>query len=214
MSPQCATTAPQHRAYNRGVADRSETIAVVLEKFLPPSGLVLEVGSGNGSDIAYFAKRLTNHNWQPSDIDVSALSTDGAPPNLLPPLVLDVNSQPWPVPQLDAVIAIDIVDVIPWDSVLQLFFGASRAMLSSGLLYIYGAFKFSGRYTAAANEQLDQRLRAHDETHGLRDIRELTVAGTRTGFGLERTLAMPDDRHSLVFRRRQLLPPSGAFNIG
>ena len=202
-------------------ADRArETIGEVLKKFLPPSGRVLEVGSGTGELALYLARTLPSHTWQPSDVDAAAIASitahvaDTALENLLPPLELDVSSQPWPVSQIDAVIAIDLVHVIPWDAVLQLFFGASRAMLSGGLLYLYGAFRFSGRYTAKANEELDVRLRANNDQHGLRDIRELTVAGTRTGFGLERTLAMADDRHSLVFRRRQLLPPSGQFQIG
>lgn len=197
-----------------------ESIGEVLKKFLPPAGRVLELGSGSGEDAIFFARTLPSHTWQPSDIDATAIANitaraaEAALENVLPPLELDVSSQPWPVSQIDAVIALDLVHVIPWDSVVQLFFGASRAMLTGGLLYLYGAFRFSGRYTATANEELDQRLRAQDDRHGLRDIRELTVAGTRTGFGLERTLAMPDDRHSLVFRRRQLLPPSGQFQIG
>jgi hypothetical protein len=198
----------------------AEAIREVLAKFVPTEGVVLEIASGSGERIADFARHLKGLTWQPTESDpdtLRALSTrvvEAELGNLLPPLDLDVNRQPWPGSQISAVIAIDIVNTMPWDDVLAMFFGASRAMLSAGLLFIYSAVRFNGRYTAQINEERDQALRARDDRFGLRDIRELTVAGTRTGFGLERTLAMPNDYHALVFRRRQILPPSGAFNIG
>jgi cyclopropane fatty-acyl-phospholipid synthase-like methyltransferase len=198
----------------------SEAIRDVLAKFLPSQGLVLEIASGSGERAIYFARQLKTLTWQPTESDpdkLAALTTrvaEAALENLLPPLDLDVQRQPWPGSQVAAVVAIDVVNTMPWENVLAMFFGASRAMLASGVLYIYSAVRFNGRYTAPVNEQRDQALRARDEHFGMRDIRELTVAGTRTGFGLERTLAMPDDCHSLIFKRRQILPPSGAFNIG
>jgi cyclopropane fatty-acyl-phospholipid synthase-like methyltransferase len=197
-----------------------EAIREVLAKFLPSQGLVLEIGSGTGQHVLHFARHLKTLTWQPTASDPDTLGAltarvaEASLPNVLPPLDLDVQRQPWPGSQVAAVIAIDIVNTMPWDSVLAMFFGASRAMLTAGVLFIYSAVRFNGRYTAKINQDRDQTLRARDDRFGLRDIRELTVAGTRTGFGLERTLAMPDDYHSLVFKRRQILPPSGAFNIG
>jgi hypothetical protein len=198
----------------------SEAISEVLAKFLPSQGLVLEIGSGDGRHIIHFARQLKALTWQPTASDPDGLAALSAAiagaecPNLLPPLDLDVQRQPWPGEQVAAVLAIDVVNTMAWENVLAMFFGASRAMLSSGVLFIYSAVKFNGRYTAKANEERDQTLRARDERFGMRDIRELTVAGTRTGFGLERTLAMADDHHALVFKRRQILPPTGAFRVG
>ena len=198
----------------------NEAIREVLAKFLPSQGRVLEIGSGNGQHIIHFARHLKELTWQPSESDpdkleaLTARVAEAALENLLPPLDLDVQRQPWPGDQVAGVLAIDIVNTMPWENVLAMFFGASRSMRADGMLYIYSAVRFNGRYTAPINEDRDQTLRARDERFALRDIRELTVAGTRTGFGLERTLAMPDDYHSLVFKRRQILPPTGAFKIG
>ena len=198
----------------------SEPIREVLAKFLPSQGTILEIGSGSGERIIHFARQLKGLTWQPTAADPDTLAaltqriSEAALENLLPPLDLDVQRQPWPGSQVAGVLAIDVVNTMPWENVLAMFFGASRSMLSAGVLYVYSAVRFNGRYTAKVNEDRDQALRARDEKFALRDIRELTVAGTRTGFGLERTLAMPDDYHSLVFKRRQILPPSGAFNIG
>ncbi|HEY5928298.1 MAG TPA: DUF938 domain-containing protein [Kofleriaceae bacterium] len=198
----------------------SEAIREVLAKFLPSQGTVLEIGSGAGDHVLHFARQLPALTWQPTEIDPDALAAltarvaEAALDNLLPPIELDVQRQPWPGSQVAAVLALDLVNRMPWENVLALFFGASRSMLSAGMLFIYSAVRFNGRYTAPVNEERDHALRARDERFAMRDIRELTVAGTRTGFGLERTLAMPDDHHALVFKRRQILPPTGAFNIG
>jgi hypothetical protein len=84
---------------------------------------------------------------------------------------------------------------------------------SGGLMFLFGPFKFHGKYASAELQELDQTLRARDPRLGLRDIRELTVAGTRTGLGLEHATATPAG-YALIFRRRALLPPTGQFKIG
>lgn len=197
-----------------------ELIGEVLAKFLPSSGMVLEIASGTGEHAVHVARKLPAIVWQPTDVDPAALASIAAwrdeanLPNLLRPLELDVTVTPWPVAKADAIVCINMVHIVPMETVTALFQGAARALAAGGLLYLYGPYKFHGRFTAPSNEDFDRSLKERDPRWGVRDIRELTVTGTRTGFGLEHTLAMPANNHSLVFRRRQMLPPTNQFRVG
>jgi hypothetical protein len=196
------------------------TFSEALSKHLPASGMVLEIGSGNGERALQLAREFTNLAWQPSDRDPQNVATmvqrrdEAALSNMLRPIELDVMLQPWPIAQVDAIACFDQTHLVPWDQVAAMFGGGARALASGGLCFVSGPFKFHGKYATKELEDLDLSLRARDPTLGLRDIRELTVTGTRTGLGLEHALALPGGRHALIFRRRPLLPPTGQFKVG
>ena len=196
-----------------------EAIRDTLLQYLPRQGLVLEIASGTGEHAVQLARHAPFVAWQPSDVDPAALASiagwrdETNLPNLLRPIELDVTRSPWPVAKADAIVCINMVHIAPIEAALALFAGAARTLSSGGLLYLYGPYRFHGRYTAPSNEDFDRSLRARDSRWGVRDIRELTVMGTRTGFGLEQTLAMPANNHSLIFRRRPVLPPTNQFRI-
>jgi cyclopropane fatty-acyl-phospholipid synthase-like methyltransferase len=196
-----------------------EPIREVLAKFLPAQGMVLEIASGTGQHAVHMAQQFPNVVWQPTDVDPAALASisawrdEAALPNLLRPAELDVTKSPWPVARADAIVCVNMVHIVSWETVLALFGGAARTLSAGGLLYLYGPYRFHGVFTAKSNEEFDQSLRARDPSWGVRDVRELTVAGTRTGIGLEHTIAMPANNHSLVFRRRAVLPPTGQFRV-
>jgi len=196
-----------------------EPIREVLAPLLPAQGLVLEVASGTGQHVVHFAQSFPNLAWQPSDHDlehvasIAAWRDEANLPNLLRPIELDVTLLPWPIAQADVVLCSNMVHIAPIEVMHALFAGAARVLPANGLLVLYGPFRFHGKFTAPSNQEFDESLRARDPRWGVRDIRELTVTGTRTGFGLEHTIAMPANNHTLVFRRRQMLPPTGQFRI-
>ncbi len=204
---------------SEAAARNREPIREVLARYLPPSGMVLEIASGTGEHAVHFAQHFPALAWQPTDADPAALASIAAwrdeanLPNLLRPLELDVMVTPWPVAKADAIVCINMVHIAPIEAVGALFHGAARALAPGGLFYLYGPYKFHGRFTAPSNEDFDRSLRARDPRWGVRDIRELTVTATRTGLGLEHTLAMPANNHSLIFRRRPMLPPTNQFRV-
>jgi SAM-dependent methyltransferase len=194
-------------------ARNREPIADVLARFLPSQGLVLEIASGSGEHAVHFAKRFSSLHWQPTDQDPRALASiaayqaEAGLPNLLPPLELDVTRTPWPLAHdADAIVCINMIHISPIEAMEQLFTGASRVLPADGLLFLYGPYRFHGTFTAPSNEAFDQSLRSRDPRWGVRDIREINAAATRTGFGLVDTIAMPANNHSLIFRRRPLMP--------
>ena len=189
-----------------------------LAKALPATGTVLDIASGTGERVVQLARTYPDVQWQPSDRDPQVVAAlvelrdQLALPNLLRPIELDVMLQPWPLPQVDGILFIDSSHVLPWDQVAATFGGGARLLQPGGLFFVFGLFKFHGKYASKELEELDQTLRARDPALGLRDIRELTVTGTRTGLGLEHAIATPNG-HALVFRRRQLLPATGQFRV-
>jgi SAM-dependent methyltransferase len=196
-----------------------EPIREVLAQHLPPTGVVLEIASGTGEHAVHMARHFPGLDWQPSDADpaarasIAAWSAEAALANLREVIELDVTQLPWPVAAADAVVCINMVHIAPWEAAVGLFAGATRILPSKGLLYLYGPYRFSGAFTAKSNEEFDHSLRARDPRWGVRDIRELTAAATQGGFALEHVIAMPANNHSLVFRRRAVLPATGRFVV-
>jgi len=107
-------------------------ILEVLQRVLPPRGLVLEIGSGTGQHVVHFAKALPQLSWQPSDPDpenrrsIALWSRFEELGNVNPPLALDAREWPWPVDTADAIVCINVVHVSPWAATLALFEGGAE----------------------------------------------------------------------------------------
>jgi Protein of unknown function (DUF938) len=187
-----------------------EPIAAVLAGELPASGVVLEIASGSGEHAAHFAARFPQLRWQPSDPDAAARASIAAHvaglPNVLPPLALDAAAADWPLARADAMVAINMVHISPWASTEGLLAGAARLLPAGGLLYLYGPYRRDGVPTAASNEAFDADLKARDPEWGLRTVETVAALAAAHGIVLERTVEMPANNLSLVFRRRRGTP--------
>src|SRR5262245_28673854 len=161
------------------VARNREPILAVLRRVLPTRGLVLEIASGSGEHAVHFAAALPQLQWQPTDRDAVALASivahrDAAGlPNLLAPLTLDAQSPDWPVTRADAIVAINMIHVAPWEAAIGLMAGAARVLPSAGVLYLYGAYQEEGRHTAPSNAVFDEWLRSRDPRWGVRDLADV-----------------------------------------
>jgi SAM-dependent methyltransferase len=201
------TVKPDPRQYRPHVARNRDPILEVLRRILPPTGLVLEVASGSGEHAAYFAVKLPVLNWQPTDPDPEALASAAAHcaaasvPNLLPPLLLDVMAERWPVERADVVICCNMIHIAPWAACEGLVAGAARTLTPAGLLYLYGPYKVGGEHTAPSNRDFDLDLRVRNPQWGIRDLGDVTVLAERHGFKLAETVPMPANNLSVIFRR-------------
>jgi SAM-dependent methyltransferase len=185
-----------------------DPILDVLRAVLPPTGLILEIASGTGQHVAYFARALPTLRWQPSDASaphlasIAAWSAASGADNIAPPVALDVEREPWPVAHADAILNINMVHIAPWSAAEALFRGAARLLPAAGLLYMYGPFKRGGRHTAPSNQRFDERLRGEDPRWGVRDVDDLQGLAVSAGFGAADIIEMPANNLSLLFRRR------------
>lgn len=182
-----------------------EPIAAVLRKWLPPSGLVLEIASGTGEHAVHFAEHFPALEWQPSDVNPDALAsieawrTAAALPNVRPPLVIDA-SDGWPIDRAGAVLSINMIHISPWPSALGLIGGAARLLPPGGPLILYGPWLKDDVETAPTNLAFDSDLKRRDPQWGLRRVEDFEAAAKQRGLELIETRAMPANNLMLLFR--------------
>lgn len=183
-----------------------EPIRAALETLLPGQGSVLEVASGSGQHVEYFAQAFPQHAWQPSDPDpahrrsVDARVYNAGLSNVAPALPLDVCGD-WPSGEFDVIYAANLLHVAPLDCTTCLFVGAAKVLSEAGRLLIYGPFMIDGQHNSPGNAQFDERLRAEDARLGLRDVNWLHEVAVEQGLRLTTRLAMPANNQLLVFAR-------------
>ena len=186
-----------------------QPILDVLARVLPPTGLVLEIGSGTGQHVTHFAKALPNLTFQPSEMDLGRHASIAAwiahehLANVRAPIAFDLARLPWPVRAADAVVCINVIHISPWEATLGLMQGAGEILPAGGVLVTYGPYRRDGRHTAPSNEEFDKNfLKARDPRWGVRDMEEVAAVAKNAGLDLEETVPMPANNFTLVFRKR------------
>lgn len=185
----------------------------ILEQFkslFPKSGNVLELASGAGQHINYFAPHFPELQFQPSDYDTKVFVTikakreEAGNKNVADPVEIDLtNPSTWPdgKDQLyDVVFVVNLFQVAPVaiaDGIAQI---AARVLKPTGFIAIYGPFKLDGAYTTPSNEAFDQEiLAAKVPEWGLKDIRDLERAAIKHGIVLKKQLDLPANNFLLIF---------------
>lgn len=190
----------------------------VLRRVLPEKGTLLEIASGTGQHVAYFAEQLPHLRFVPSDINLANLesirahreellarpeASPGVGPdsNVLEPREIDVRSSDWAVGKVEAIFCANMIHIAPWSCTVGLLDGVGRNLTVPGVFVLYGPFKVAGRHTAPSNEEFDQTLRARDESWGVRDVEAVEELASAQGLVLDERVAMPSNNQCLVFRR-------------
>lgn len=193
--------------FSPAVARNAGPIVEVLKRVLPRGGLALEIASGSGEHAVHFARAMPALDWQPSDPDEAARRSIDAHArasglsNIRSPLAIDAARRPWPVLRADAVIAINMIHIAPWNATTGLMAGAGATLPEDGVLYLYGPFRERGAHTAASNAAFDDSLRARNASWGVRDIEAVAAAAGARGLRLAERVAMPANNLSLIFRK-------------
>jgi cyclopropane fatty-acyl-phospholipid synthase-like methyltransferase len=187
-----------------------EPILAVLQRVLPGGARVLEIASGTGQHAVFFAAAMPGVTWQPSDPDpesrasIAAWTASEGLANVLAPAAVDVREPAWPVADsYDAIVAINMIHISPWEATLGLMAGAGRLLRDGGVLYTYGAYTRDGRHTAPSNESFDAWLKERDPAFGVRDLADVESAAAAQGLALREIVDMPANNLSLVFARNR-----------
>ena len=189
-------------------SDRNkQPILEVLQRELAGCATVLEVGSGGGQHAVYFASKLPQLIWQPSEVAslvpglAARVRLEGTP-NLRAPLTLDVRARPWPVAPVAAVFSANTLHIMGWDGVENFFRGVGEVLAPAGVLCVYGPFNYAGRFTSDSNAKFDAFLRARDAHSGLRDFEALDALARAQQLVPAADHEMPANNRTLVWRRR------------
>ncbi len=183
-------------------ARNGAAILAELRGRLGDRGKLLEVASGSGQHAALLAPELPGWTWQPSDLEPEHLASiaawTGGCANVLPPLALDVLGT-WPEGPYDAVLAINLIHIAPWQATGALMRGAASVLRAGGLLYLYGAFHLEGRPTSESNAAFDEGLRRQNPAWGVRHFEEVCAEASAAGLGPVARVAMPANNFSVWF---------------
>jgi len=218
----------ERKFYSPAAERNKQPILEVLELYLSneqSGGTVLEVASGSGQHVSYFAARFPQLQFQPSEypgfpcpgpaqkpqeiheILGSILAYSEGLSNILPPIQLDVMYEKWGTWEastnaLAAIICTNLVHIAPWDVAVGLFEGAGKTLQNGGFLFLYGPFKFCpGEAHPESNAIFDKKLKELDPNFGLRNVEDLDVLGKSNGLIRRHTYEMPANNHMLLYEK-------------
>jgi hypothetical protein len=200
-----------------------QPILEVLRRVLPASGRALEIASGSGQHVSWFARHLPGWTWQPTEFAAASLasiaawsvldeddlaespaSAAGAGPlaNVLPPLQLDVCAPAWPVTgAFDAITCANMIHASPPQTLPGLMHGAGRHLAPAGLLVTYGPYILDDEPLVPSNVEFDAWLRTRDPGWGIRRLADVLAHARDAGLRLRERVAMPANNLMLVFER-------------
>ncbi len=188
-----------------------DPILQVFKTFFPKEGDALELASGSGAHVNYFAQHLPGIRFQPSDCDVKVFDiirsnrSHVGNTNVAEPLRIDLTeADTWPGDgkAYDVIFAINVFHLAPVSAASGFAEIAARALKPAGLAAIYGPFKVDGRFTSSSNEAFDKTLRrAGIPGWGLKDVRDLEKAARNHGIILKQQLDLPANNFMLVFQK-------------
>ena len=188
-----------------------QPILQVVQALLPATGHALEVASGTGQHVAWFAAALPGWTWQPSDAQAESLDsitawwTDAGVDNVHPPVLLDVLAPQWPrsgaafAAPFDLVYCANMLHIAPWACCAGLMQGTARHLAPGGRLVTYGPYLEDGVPTAPGNRDFDASLRERNPAWGLRRLEDVAQVAAQAGLRLAARHALPANNLLLVW---------------
>ncbi|MGB3643354.1 MAG: DUF938 domain-containing protein [Mesorhizobium sp.] len=199
---------PDKRPVSPSAERNKGPIADVLKRVLPNHGTALEISSGTGQHVFYFAREMPHLTWQPTERDELSLQwikqwmAAETLENILPPLHLDVTELPWQIGSAAAVVCLNMIHIAPWSATEGLIRGAETILGQGGILFLYGPYLRSGVQTSPSNMAFDNELRARNPDWGLRNVEDVTRCAVLHCFGQPEIHDMPANNLSVIFHKQ------------
>ncbi len=201
---------PQHSP----AAERNrQPILEALRNVLPAQGAALEIASGTGQHVAWFAAGLPGWTWRPSDAQADDFASiawwcaEVGVGNVEPPVLLDVMAPRWPSEgaefsvRFDSIYCANMLHISPWATCAALMLGAARYLTSDGVLISYGPYLQRDVPTSQGNLDFDASLRETNSEWGIRALNDVTRQAALAGLRLNARMQMPAHNLLLVFKR-------------
>jgi SAM-dependent methyltransferase len=206
--------------YSSAAERNKQPILEVLRAVLPARGTALEIASGTGQHVAWFAAALPNWTWQPTDGDpsalpsIAALTAQAGLSNVRAPLRLDVMAPQWPAQgapfteAFDAIYCANMLHISPWATCAALMRGCARHLAPGGVLVTYGPYLEDDVPTSPGNLAFDRSLRAQNPAWGIRRLEDVKAEAQRCGLSLRERHAMPANNLLLNWGQTPISPIS------
>ena len=189
-------------------ADRNkQAILNVLVGVVPAQGNALEIASGTGQHVAWFASGMPGWTWQPSDaqpdgfVSINAWVTEQGVRNVRAPVVIDVMAPHWlPGQQLfDLIYCANMLHIAPWATCAGLMHSSAQHLAPNGRLVTYGPYLEEGVLTSPGNLAFDESLLKRNPAWGIRRIEDVKAQAAKAGLRLLSRHAMPANNLLLVW---------------
>ena len=197
------------RQYAPATQRNRDSIFETLVSVLPPKGNILEIASGTGEHAVYFASKLKNYQWIPSEPDamrqksIDAWRKFCSSPNCQPSVNINVLNSAWTeeLKNLEIIAIVNMIHISPWEACLGLIEGAGNLLPSGGILYLYGPYKQGGKHTAPSNELFDESLFVQNKAWGVRNLEDVIEVSQQRGLKFIKTVNMPANNLSIIFQK-------------
>lgn len=179
---------------------------------------LLEISSGTGQHVGFFANAFPDIAFYPSEYDTSMFGSIRAYTeplsNVAFPMTVDIrqpfgkwnwhvaNLQPNKVAQtFDYMLNINMIHITPWSCTEGLFKNASGLLKPNGIMITYGPYASNGILTPESNVNFDQYLRHTNTEWGVRDLRDLQQLALTYSICLDKIFDMPANNKVCVWRK-------------
>jgi len=196
-----------------GNRNREPILGVLKDKLPQDSGRVLEMASGSGMHINYFAQHFEHLHFHPSDRDIEVfdhikdLNDAHGNDNIADPVHLDLtNPETWfnagTPASFSAIFCINIFQVAPISVADGMMKCAEHLLDENGILLIYGPFQVEGEFSTESNQTFHNTLNSAGVPEwGLKDVADLKAAAAKHKMELKEQIDMPANNFSLIFGR-------------
>lgn len=185
-------------------------ILEILQKHFDSNktGNVLEIASGTGQHVSYFAQHFPLLTFQPTEYEkslfksIEAYANDTPTKNVKTPIYVDVttDSSTWNLnTKYDYMININMMHISPYQCSVGLFKNASKLLQSNGLMITYGPYAFDGTLTPQSNVDFDRNLRTENPEWGVRDVKDLEKLANENNMKLLNLYDLPSNNKCLVW---------------
>lgn len=176
---------------------------------------VLEIGSGNGQHATGITADMDSLRWQTSDRRenhdvIRAWLAQERSPRVLPPLALDVLTDPWPERTYDAVFSANTAHIMGLDAVENMFALSAGLIAGGGKFCLYGPFGLKGRFNSASNVAFDRSLKERSPEMGIRQLEDLDSFAERGGLHRAGLYTMPANNYLAVWQKQRGEPDGDA----
>jgi hypothetical protein len=192
--------------FSQSCENNKNVILEVLSAVFADRSTVLEIASGTGQHACHFAANMPWLQWQPTELPehlpiLQPRCAAYAGANILPPVVLDVCAEPWPLDIPDALFSANSLHIMPFSAVKKMFSALGRSAGNDVKLAIYGPFNYKGSYTSDSNARFDQWLAQQHPERGIRDFEAVNELAGGAGFDLQADYEMPANKRLLQWRK-------------